>query len=55
MNSPALPDTQELRFRSLVWEDAREEGMATYSYILAGKILEPGWLQFMGLQRVGYD
>ena len=35
-----------------------EEGMATHSSILAWRIPwteEPGRLQFMGLQRVGYD
>ena len=55
---PTLPDMQESQFRSLGWEDALEEGMATRSYILAGKFLwteEPGRLQFMGLQRVRYN
>ena len=35
-----------------------EEGMATHSSILAGRIPwteEPGGLQSMGLQRVGHD
>ena len=35
-----------------------EEGMATHSSILAGRIPwaeEPGGLQFMGLQGVGHD
>ena len=39
-------------------EDLLEEGMATYSNILAWKISwtkEPGGLQPKGLQRVGHD
>ena len=38
--------------RSLGWEDLLEEGMATYSSILAWRIpwtVETGRLQFMGL------
>ena len=49
---------QEARVRSLGWEDPLEEEMATYSSILAGKILwigESGGLQSMGLQRVEHD
>ena len=43
---------------SLGWEEPLEEGMATYSRILTGKIPwteEPGGLQFVGLQRVRPD
>ena len=39
-------------------EDPLEKGMATYSNILAWRILwteEPGELQSMVLQRVGHD
>ena len=39
-------------------EDLLEEGMATYSNILAWRISwtkEPGGLQSKGLQRVGHD
>ena len=39
-------------------EDPPEKGMATSSTVLAWRILwtdEPGRLQYMGLQRVGYD
>ena len=39
-------------------EDPLEEGMATHSSILAWRIPwteESGWLQSMGLQRVGHD
>ena len=39
-------------------EDPLEKEMATHSSILAGRIpwaQEPGRLQSMGLQRVGYD
>ena len=38
--------------------DPLEEGMTTHSSILARRILwteGPGWLQSMGLQRVGHD
>ena len=43
---------------SLVQEDPLEEGMASYSSILAWKISwteELGGLQSMGSQRVGHD
>ena len=43
---------------SLGLEDPLEEGMAAHSSILAGRIPwteEPAGLQFMGLQRVGFD
>ena len=44
--------------QSLGWEDPLENEMACHSSILAWKISwteEPGWLQSMGLQRVGHD
>ena len=44
--------------RSLGWEDPLEEGMATYSSILAWRTPrteEPGSLQSTMLQRVGHD
>jgi len=50
-NSPAMQE-------SWVWYDPQEKGMATYSSILAWRILwaeEPGKLYTMGLQRAGYD
>ena len=50
-----LPAMQERRVPSLDQEDSLEEGMATHSSNLAGKIPwteEPGRLQSMGLQRV---
>ena len=53
-----LPAMQERRFLSLDQEDPLEEGMATHSSNLAGKIPwteEPGRLQSMGLQRVRHD
>ena len=49
---------QEIRVRTLGWEDPLEEETATHSSILARKIPrseEPGGLQAMGLQRVGHD
>ena len=53
--SPAMQETQETRVRSQGQEDSLEEGMATYSSILAWRIPwteEPGGLPFMGSQRV---
>ena len=50
-----LPAMQEAGIRSLGGEDPLEKRKATYSSILAWKILwteEPGGLQSMGLQRV---
>ena len=47
-----------MQVRSLGQEDLLEEEMATHSSVLAWKIPwtgEPGGLQSMGLQRVGYD
>ena len=43
---------------SLDQEDPLEEGMATHSSALAWRIPwteEPGWLESVGLQRVGHD
>ena len=53
-----LPTMRETRVKSLSWEDLLEKEMATHSNIHAWKIPwteEPGRLQSMGLQRVGYD
>ena len=53
-----LPVIQETQVWFLGREDPLEEEMATHSSILAWKISwteEPGRLQSMGLQRVGYD
>ena len=44
--------------RSLGQEDVLDEGMATYSSIIAWEIpwrVEPGGLQSIGLQRVRHD
>ena len=44
--------------RSLGWEDALEQGMATHCSILAWRIPsteEPGGLQSIDLQRVGHN
>ena len=52
-NPPAI---QETWVGSLGWEDPLEEGMATYSSILAWRIpVEPGRLQSMGSQRAGHN
>ena len=54
-NPPAVQETQIL---SLSWEVSLEKEMATHSSILAWKIPwaeEPGGLESMGSQRVGYD
>ena len=53
-----LPAMQETWVQSLGQEDPLEKEMATHSSIRAWKIPwmeEPGRLQNMGLQRVGYD
>ena len=53
-----LPVMRETWVQSLGWEDPLEEGMATHSSFLAWRIPwteEPGGLQSVGLQRVGYD
>jgi len=53
-----LPAMQETWVPSLGQEDPLKDGMATYSSILAWRILwteEPGRLQSMGLQRIGHD
>jgi len=54
----SLPAMHETQVQSLGWEDPLEKGMATYSSILAWRIPwteEPGRLQSMASQRVGYD
>ena len=53
-----LPAMEEIQVQSLGWEDSLEKGMAAHSSILAWRILwteEPGRLQSMGLQKVGFD
>ena len=53
-----MQEPQETRVPSLGREDPLEEGMATYSHILAWGnpwTEEPGGLQSTGLQRVGHD
>ena len=54
----SLPAIREIWVHSLGQEDTLEKEMAIHSSILAWKILwmeEPGRLQYMGSQRVGYD
>ena len=56
-NWSATQEMQEIRVQSLGGGDSLEEGIATHSSLLAGKIPwteEPGRLWSMGLQRVGY-
>ena len=53
-----LPAMQETQVQSLGQEDPLEKKMATHSSIIAWRIPwteEPGRLQSMGLQRVGYN
>jgi len=53
-----LPALWETWIQSLDWKDPLEKGMATRSSILSWRtpwIEEPGGLQTMGSQRVGYD
>ena len=52
------PAKQEIRVRSLSWEDTLEKEMTSHSSILAWRIPwteEPGGLQCMGLPRVRQD
>ena len=52
------PATQETQVQSLAREDPLEKEMETHFSIFAWEIPcteEPGWLQSMGLQRVGRD
>ena len=52
-NSPPVQEIQEMWVQSLDWEDPLEEGMATFSSILAWRIPwteEPGGLQSKGSQ-----
>ena len=54
----SLPTMQETWVQSLGQEDPLDKGMATHSSILAWGIPwteEPGGLQSMASQRVGYD
>ena len=53
-----LPAMQEAQVQSVGWDYPWEEGMATHSSILVGRILwteEPGRLQSMESQRVRQD
>ena len=53
-----LPTIRETWVRSLGRKDPLEKEMATHSSILAWEVpwtKEPGRLQSMGLQRVGYN
>ena len=57
-NPCAIQETREMQFQSLGQEDPLEEGMATHSSILAGRvpgIEEPDGLQFKELQTVGHN
>ena len=56
-NSPAMQETQEMRFLYLGPEDPMEKGMAAHSWVAwrIPRTEEPGGLQSMGSQRVGHD
>ena len=57
VSSKNPPTMQETQVQSLSWEDALEQGMSTYSSILAWRIPgtgKPGGLLSMGLHRVGH-
>ena len=57
-NLPAKAGDTEDKGSILVSGRYLEEEMATHSSILAWEIPkteEPGWLQYMGPQRVGHD
>ena len=54
----AMQKPQDMRVRSLGWEDPLEESMGTHSSILAWEIPwteEPGGLQSKEPQRVGHN
>ena len=54
---PAMQKPQDMRVRSLGWEDPLEESMGTHSSILAWEIPwteEPGGLLSIGAQSVGH-
>ena len=54
-NPLAMQKTWETRVRSLGWEDSPEEGMATYSSVLAWRIYrEAWWATVHGVARVGH-
>ena len=49
---------KETQIQSLGWADPQEKEIATHSTILAWEISwteEPGRLESMGSQRIGYD
>ena len=53
-----MQEIQEMRVRSLGWEDPLEKEKVTHSSIVARIIpwtQEPGGLQSMGLKRLGND
>ena len=53
-----MQETQETRVLSLGWEEPLEEGVATHSSVISGKIPwteEPGGLQSVGMQRVRHN
>ena len=53
-----MQEMQDRWVQSLGQEDPLEKEMATHSSIHAWRIPwteEPGWLQVMGLQRVGHN
>ena len=55
---PTMQKPQDMRVRSLGWEDPLEESMGTHSSILAWEIPwteEPGGLQSIEPQRVGHN
>ena len=57
-NLPAMQESQETWVQFLGRKDPLGEGMATYSSILAWRILwteEPGGLQYIRSQRVGHN
>ena len=57
-NPPAMEESQKMQVPSLGQENPLEEGMSTYSSILAWRIPwteEPEGLQSMGSQRVRHN
>ena len=57
-NQPAKEETQEMRVRSLGWEDPLQEGMASHSSVLAWRIPwteEPGGPQSLGSHKIRHN
>ena len=58
VKNPPASAGEEIQGQLLSWKDPLEDSMATHSSVLAWRLSwteDPGGLQSIGLQRVGYD